>query len=98
MVFFINLFYHNLFVIHVNPACRCNMVDYSYITVLLNENIRSGCYFSDTTIYSVVLPIIPFYVRDTLNLPPNRIGFLFAAYAAGLIAFAPVKRIVSFCF
>ena len=51
--------------------------------------------FIDTTVYSVAVPILPFYVTKVLNLDESILGYLFSSYAGGVIIFTPIFGIVS---
>src|SRR5438874_8779154 len=50
--------------------------------------------FTDTVVYSMVVPILPRYA-ESLGATPAAIGFLFASYAIALLVTLPVFGVVS---
>ena len=50
--------------------------------------------FTDTVVYSLVVPILPRYA-DSLGAGPGAIGFLFASYALALLITLPVFGVLS---
>ena len=53
-------------------------------------------YFAtDMTVYSVAVPIIPLYIRDTLHMSDYASGYMFAIYSVSLLIFTPIFGILT---
>jgi MFS family permease len=51
--------------------------------------------FTDLFLYGIIVPILPFMLRDRIHLPPSeiqsRIDYLLATYASGSVLFSPIS-------
>lgn len=51
--------------------------------------------FVDMVVYGIVIPTIPKTVTETLGLPSQYVGILFASFAVGLLIVTPVAGYLS---
>jgi MFS family permease len=51
--------------------------------------------FTDLFLYGIIVPILPFMLRDRMQVPPediqSRIDYLLATYASGSVLFSPIS-------
>lgn len=67
-------------------------------TVFILGTVGMGI-FTDFLLYAMLVPVLPFMLRDRLHLPPeeiqSKIDYLLATYAGGSVLFSPIAGLLA---